>query len=279
MNTDNIKYGRFTNISPNAQITVAEGCTVSIGDYCNIGSDVKIIANGGNVVIDDWTSIHDRCLLLAGKDCFIGQHCWFGQSAVIDATGGLSIGNSVRVGMFSQIWSHVGAGELYDGCTLNSKKHVVIQDNAWLVGTCYVGSGVIIGRYSTCMLGSNITKDVPAFSVCMGSPAKVREKLSFYKDIPILDKVEMIKMWAKQYDVSWHIIEDVKMVQILNSDSDVLFHIFKTDHFDEVNFNSNNFTTFISLKDKAYVKSYSEHERGWFKYLSDNKVRFLEYRS
>ena len=50
-------------------------------------------------------------LILAEEEMKIGHNCWFGQHTVLDATGGLEIHNGVRVGMFSQIWTHVASGE------------------------------------------------------------------------------------------------------------------------------------------------------------------------
>ena len=72
---------------------------------------MKFVCDGGDVAIDDWTSFHDRCLVLSGKGVTIGQHGWVRTNTIIDGTGGITIGNGVRVGMYSQLWSHVAAGE------------------------------------------------------------------------------------------------------------------------------------------------------------------------
>ena len=79
----NIVVGKFCDISPDVEIVFlnTDG-QIQIGDYCQIGSKVKIIVTNGRVSIDDWTTIHDSCLLLCSQGIKIGQHCWFGQHSV-----------------------------------------------------------------------------------------------------------------------------------------------------------------------------------------------------
>ena len=66
--------GKFTDISPDVEIVFlcSEG-VVHIGDYCRISAKVKIVVNHGSVFIDDWTAIHDGCLLLCSKFVKIGS--------------------------------------------------------------------------------------------------------------------------------------------------------------------------------------------------------------
>jgi len=106
-----IVVGKQTRIAPDVQFIFHKDSRIVIGDYCIIGAGVKFVCDGGEVFIDDWTTLHDRCLVLSSEGVKIGQHCWFGQNTIIDGTGGITIGNGVRVGMYSQLWSHVAAGE------------------------------------------------------------------------------------------------------------------------------------------------------------------------
>lgn len=193
-----IEVASSAQISPEAQVIFQSPGRITIGDYCVIGTGVKFVCAGGDVTIGDWTTLHDRCLVLSGKGVQIGGHCWFGQNTVIDGTGGITIGRGVRVGMYSQLWSHVAAGEQIEGCTLIGERPVVIEDDVWLVGSCIVASGVTIGRRSVALIGSNITKSCSSNTVLAGTPATPKPNLSFYRDITLGEKWKLLEGWLKE---------------------------------------------------------------------------------
>ena len=192
-----LEMGQFTNVGAGAQIIFSKPGRVVIGDYCSLGPGVKLVCSGGDVFIGDWTTLHDHCLVLCGKGVTIGPHCWFGQNCVIDGSGQIDIGRGVRVGMYSQLWSHVAAGEQIEGCTLFGERPVVIEDDVWLVGSCIVASGVTLGRRTVALIGSNITKSWPANSVLAGTPASSKSGMSFYKEITLDEKWQLLKSWIE----------------------------------------------------------------------------------
>ncbi|KAL0261795.1 hypothetical protein SLS55_003227 [Diplodia seriata] len=55
---------------------------------------------------------------------------------------------------------------------------VVIGDDCWVGGSVIILPGVTIGEGSTVAAGSVVTKDIPAWSVAMGIPAKVVRKVT-----------------------------------------------------------------------------------------------------
>jgi len=136
--------------------------------------------------------------VLSGKGVQIGQHCWFGQNSIIDGTGGITIGRGVRVGMYSQLWSHVAAGEQIEGCTLFGERPVVIENDVWLVGSCIVASGVTIGRRTIALIGSNITKSCSSNTVLAGTPAVAKPNMSFYRDLSLPEKWQLLDGWLKE---------------------------------------------------------------------------------
>jgi acetyltransferase-like isoleucine patch superfamily enzyme len=224
--TGTVEIGNSTSIGPGAQIVFNKPGKITLGDYCNIGAGTKIVCSGGDVIIGDWTTLHDSCLVLSSQYVHIGEHCWFGQNCVIDGSGGLSIGRGVRVGMYSQIWSHVAAGEQIEGCTLFGERSVEIQDDVWLVGSCIVASGVTIGRRTVALIGSNITKSWPANSVLAGTPAALKPSLSFYKDITLDEKWSLISQWLHAVHEDIDIDSgnaDVLVVSSKDSDAKVIF--------------------------------------------------------
>ncbi|MDH0863271.1 hypothetical protein [Mitsuaria sp. GD03876] len=273
--------GRHTRISDEAEIIFAKPGRLTIGDYCVIGPGVRFICAGGDIEIDDWTTLHDRCLVMSGQGVKVGQHGWFGQNAILDGTGGLTIGNGVRVGMYSQIWSHVAAGEQIEGCTLYGERPVVIEDDVWLVGSCIVASGVTIGARTVALIGSNITKSWPEKMVIAGSPAAAKS-LSFYKDLELDDKFRMLQGWVDEIlptipgCVRLEAPEPDEQVLLADSAGEAPSFIFakRTATADELRARFPE-ATVCCIEDKRYEKKFTRLEPLILKPLAGNKARFL----
>lgn len=60
---------------------------------------------------------------------------------------------------------------------------VTIGDDCWIGGNVTIMPGVTIGKGCTIGAGSVVTKDIPEFSVAIGSPAKVVKKVDPVPDI------------------------------------------------------------------------------------------------
>lgn len=275
-----VRIGERCTIAPSAQIVFTQSGSVEIGDYCVIGPGVKIVVNGGVVRIGDWTSLHDNCLLLCTQGLTIGQHCWFGQNAVLDGSGGLTIGNGVRVGMFSQLWSHVAAGEQIEGCTLFGMRPLVLEDDVWLVGSCICASGITIGRRTVALIASNITKSWGPELVIAGSPANVKEGLSFYQDIELDQKFSMLRGWLEEAVLG-------TTMQLEESEHDEILSVRETDgttvefvklvsRFMQRQGNDAQ-RTLCCVENKRYTKRLTDIEQRLLKSLSSNKARFLAY--
>ena len=275
-----IEIASSAQISPEIQVIFQSPGRITIGDYCVIGPGVKFVCAGGDVTIGDWTTLHDRCLVLSGKGVQIGAHCWFGQNSVIDGTGGITIGRGVRVGMYSQLWSHVAAGEQIEGCTLIGERPVVIEDDVWLVGSCIVASGITIGRRSVALIGSNITKSCSSNTVLAGTPAAPKHNISFYKDITLDEKWDLLEGWLNEIAVSVGTKcekgeSDNTITLSLNTDLTGGWIIFTRDTVTASKTRSQYpNATVCCLEDKTYNKRLTNIEKKILKPLSGNKARF-----
>lgn len=270
-----VQVGQRTQIGRGAQILFQSPAKVVLGDYCIIGDNVKIVVSGGDVRIGDWTTLHDNCLVLSKMGVSIDQHCWFGQNCVIDGTGGIRIGRGVRVGMYSQLWSHVAAGERMEGCTLFAEREVVIHDDVWLVGTCIVASGVTLGRRLVALIGSNITKSFPEDVVIAGVPAAPRPGLSFYQSVTDADKARMLRDWLDEFAGSagfgrlsgegWECV-------VAPDGGEVYFatHAAVADRLGSDNAGA----TVCCIETKTYEKKFTDAEQMVLKFLAGNKARF-----
>lgn len=272
---DNVELGKFNKIGKNVVIGGFNGQDgkIILGDCNVINDNTRILAGDEGIVIGDWNVFHNNMLVMGESQMTIGHNCWFGQNTILDSSGGLKIGNGVRVGMYSQIWTHVASGELIEGCTLFGKRETVINDDVWLVGSCVVSSGVILGRKSIYLIGSNITKNTESDKVYAGNPAKIMEKLNFYKSINIEEKYSMILQWSIDFvsiNPEYNISEMENHFEISGPLEKYKIRVVKQ----ETNINTENVTIF-NLENKTYNKNLSELERKFYKYLFNNKARFL----
>jgi acetyltransferase-like isoleucine patch superfamily enzyme/antitoxin (DNA-binding transcriptional repressor) of toxin-antitoxin stability system len=275
-----VQIGHNVKIGAGAQIVFHQPGRLTIGDYCTIGPGVRFVCTGGNITLGDWTTLHDQCLVLSTVGVTIGQHGWFGQNSVLDGSGGLTIGNGVRIGMYSQLWSHVAAGEQIEGCTLFGTRPVAIEDDVWLVGSCIVASGVTIGRRTIALIGSNITKSWPAQSVIAGSPATAKPGLSFYRDVSLNEQWSMLSDWLAA-------IAEGQSLQLTRTDGAV-----RLSPIDERNVETIVFARSVECAEKAlvnlptatvccvetktYFKRLTGLEHAVLKALGSNKARFVQ---
>ena len=127
----NVILGKYNVIGENVVIEGFKNAkgVVSIGDCNIINEGTKILAGEEGINIGDWNVFHNNMLVMGEVQMTIGHNCWFGQNTILDSSGGLKIGNGVRVGMYSQIWTHVASGELIEGCTLFGKRETIINDD------------------------------------------------------------------------------------------------------------------------------------------------------
>lgn len=273
-----VQVGRATSIGIGAQVVFSKPGRISIGDYCVIGAGVKIVCSGGDVHIGDWSTLHDNCLVLSTKYVDIGEHCWFGQNCIIDGTGGLKIDRGVRVGMYSQIWSHVAAGEQIEGCILFGERPVHIENDVWLVGSCIVASGVTLGRRIVALIGSNITKSFPENTVLAGTPASAKPGLSFYQNVTSNEKWNLLRKWveagSKEMRLKITTVED-EQLHLSNDRGESIVFVAASHQAKSIR-TRNPAVTVCCIEDKTYNKQFTVIEKQVLKYLAGNKARFYD---
>ena len=275
----NIVLGQYNKIGKNVVIDIfnnqSKKINVFIGDNNVINDNTRILIYD-DLSIGDWNVFHNDILLMAIDKTSIGHNCWFGQNTVLDGTGCLNIGNGVRVGMYSQIWTHVASGEQIEGCILFDKRKTVIKDNVWLVGSCTVSSGVVIEERGTFLPHSVITKNSLKDTTYSGTPAKPMENFKAYKKITLEEKFDLLKKWLLEFTS----LNKNKFTIDINENN---IKIKNTDNNDEVIFTmsrnkiDNNDKSIFYIFDKSFKKTNSLTERVIYKYLYNNKARFLPF--
>lgn len=272
-----VKLGKYNRIGKNVIIDIIRGASnpeILIGDNNIINDNTRILVGEGGFFLKDWNVLHNDMLIMADSTMHIGHNCWFGQNTILDASGGLEIGNGVRVGMYSQIWTHVASGELIEGCTLFGKRKTIIEDDVWLVGSCIVSSGVTLATRSICLINSVITKSTAASCVYSGAPAKIMENINFWKPVSLKDKFDMLFNWAKEFILDNSNLE-------LSRIAENRIEIFCKKSFERLLFvenacgESDNLVTEFDMSKKIYKKNNSNLERNFYKFIYNHKARFI----
>jgi acetyltransferase-like isoleucine patch superfamily enzyme len=123
------------------------------------------------------------------------------QTLVSNAVGDVIIGDKVLVGIGSKIIGPVTFGNNiliaqnvlmsalnhdFDDITTPivnqgfSTKPIIIEDGAWIGGGAIITAGVKIGKNAVVGAGSVVTKDVAAYTLVVGNPARAVKEYDFF---------------------------------------------------------------------------------------------------
>jgi serine acetyltransferase len=137
-----------------------------------------------------------------GKQVYIGQHAWLAASSLTGNDPLLIIKDNTYIGNFSHIYctSNITIGKkvlIADKVYISDNLHgyenvdlaildqpikqlkpISVGDGAWIgENVCIIGAS--IGKNSVVGANSVVTKDIPDYSIAVGSPAKVIKYYNF----------------------------------------------------------------------------------------------------
>ena len=144
--------------------------------FISIGNHSSILSHG---ILETSTASHSSPSLTIGNHVFIGEYCH------ITCANRISIGNGVLTGRFVLITDNAHGGSTYSDMKTHplcrpiiSKGEVVINDYVWIGDKATILPGVHIGEGAIIGAGSVVTKDIPAYSIAAGNPARVIKRIN-----------------------------------------------------------------------------------------------------
>ncbi len=154
-----VSIHQTTRISPESRINPRSGSIV-IGADCSVA---PLAVVQGNVIMGDHCSVQYGSMIIG-----------YGSREKPD--GQIRIGNFVRIApgvlmfaanhVFEDVTKPIHAQGLKNA-------PITIEDDVWIASRVTITAGVTIGRGSVIAAGAVVTRDVPAYSIVGGVPAKV----------------------------------------------------------------------------------------------------------
>lgn len=120
------------------------------------------------------------CLNNAVGDIIIGDYSRIGLGNTI--IGPISIGNHVNLAQNITVTglnhNYQNVEKLIDEQGVSTQP-IIIEDDVWIGANSVILPGVTLGRHCIVAAGSVVTRSIPPYSVCAGSPAKVIKSYDF----------------------------------------------------------------------------------------------------
>ena len=146
--------------------------------YKHLGRNLKIYKNCGiyhkeNIWISDNVTISFGCFI-SPLDLHVGENSWLGNNNFI--CGNVTIGRNVAIGPNVIIPGANHDIKVNKDTSMGNTLKIlgtVIEDDVWIGGNASILDGVTVGKGAVIGAGSVVTKNIPAFSIAVGNPAKV----------------------------------------------------------------------------------------------------------
>jgi acetyltransferase-like isoleucine patch superfamily enzyme len=176
-----LKSKNLVAIENNVRIAMARNVTLGANVYLDCGVYLHAcpqgIHIGDNVFVMHQTELHVYNFRdLPQSGIWIGDNCFIGEFTIVRGQGGVHIGNSVLIAPGAKL---LAVNHLFGDVTQPvmaqgiQARGIIVEDGAWIGGGAVVLDGVRVGQGAVVGAGAVVTREVPPFSVVVGSPARV----------------------------------------------------------------------------------------------------------
>ena len=154
------------------QTTIINPKYISIGDNSSITNrvvlscfeSVKSVGHHPEIIIGNNVSIGEDCHITCANKLIIGNGVLTGKKVLIsdNAHGDINL-NTLNISPLKR--------------EVTSKGPVIIEDNVWIGDKASIMPNVHIGKGAIVAANAVVTKDVPAYAIVGGVPAKIIKQL------------------------------------------------------------------------------------------------------
>ena len=122
--------------------------------------------------------MRENAKIISPENLVCGKYVWIGEGAVLDASGGLEIGEHTSIGLNVMIWSHTSflanlTMNNINGNPLIARKKTKIGKGCFIGGPSVIYHGVELGDKTIVLPMSVVTKSFSGNCIIGGSPAKI----------------------------------------------------------------------------------------------------------
>lgn len=167
----NVRVHHPRHVSAGRGLSLEEGCEI-------VGLSKRGIAFGQRCTVGRFATIRPTNVLLdePGEGLVLGDNSNIGPYSFVGCSGFVSIGSNVmmgpRVNLLAEQHNTADTERPMNGQGV-TRSSLTIADDCWIGANSTILPGVSIGEGSIVGAGSVVTRDVPPFSVVVGSPARV----------------------------------------------------------------------------------------------------------
>ncbi len=139
--------------------------------------------------------IRENAKILNQENFVCGHNVWIGEGAILDAQGGLEIGDYSQIGLYVMVWSHSSHYQALGSQTGKGKgkimyKKTTIGKNCFIAGHSVIAAGITLGNKVVVLPGSFVDKDLPDNAV-YGTNLEIK---NLYSKIEALEaEIEKLK--------------------------------------------------------------------------------------
>lgn len=185
----------YNHIRANDNYIYQEKMRRQFKDAKNVYFESDIITHDAHCIsIGEGSRLHHHVIITAWKNHFtgendadlvIGEGADIGEYTHITAMGHMRIGKNLLTGRWVTITDNSHGETDYDTLQqpplmrmVTSKGPVIIGSNVWIGDKATILPNVTIGDGAVIAANSVVTKDVPAYSVVAGNPAKIIKQVN-----------------------------------------------------------------------------------------------------
>lgn len=133
----------------------------------------------------DNSSIYDSSVVMG--DVKVGKNVWIGPYTLLDgASGKLEIGDYCNISSGVQIYTHDTVKSVLSGGKLSKETgDVFIGNNTYIGSMTLILKNVRIGHH--CVIGAKsfVNKDIPDYSIALGTPARIVGRVIIEEEIKL----------------------------------------------------------------------------------------------